>query len=98
MLDNVDWQQVVHDPRFWAVRYERFPGVTDEEDDTYFSEFYRLTEDEEEDDFLARYVGEGDDPLPPETDSTARGWRTISIPFPENYSWTRPSLLVAAAV
>ncbi|SRR5579884_1276089 len=89
MLKHIDWQQIVHDPRFWAMRYERFPGVTDKEGDAYFYEFYRLTEEDDEDeyDFLAGYVGEGDDPLPPETDADAKGWRTVSIPFPENYSW-----------
>jgi hypothetical protein len=88
MLNTIDWQQIVHDPRFWAIRYASLaevPGVTQEDHLFYFSEFYRLAEDE--DDFLAGYAGDGDDPPPPETDATARGWRTVSIPFPENYTW-----------
>src|SRR6266567_2691447 len=68
MLNPIDWQQVVHDPGFWSLRYNgRFPGVTDEEGLAYFYAFYHLTEDEDE---LT------------EEEAEQVGWCRLSLSFP----------------
>src|SRR6266567_5216191 len=73
MLNPIDWQQVVHDPGFWSLRYNgRFPGVTDEEGLAYFYAFYHLTEDEDE---LT------------EEEAEQVGWCRLSLSFPEDYTW-----------
>ena len=79
-----DWQQAIRDPRFWAVRYGKFPGVTQEEIDAYFDEYDFLNVAIFEDDPLAGYVGEGDEPLPAGVEI---GYRSLSLIFPENYTW-----------
>lgn len=84
MLNTFDWQQAVHDPRFWAVRYGGFPGVTEEAYNAYIAEydFFNLAILEE--DPLAGYVGEGDDPQLADVEV---GYRRLSLPFPEGYIW-----------
>ena len=90
MLQSIDWQQAVHDPRFWALRYNgKFPTVTEEDYLSYRYEFYQLAaleDDDSDDDPLAGYAGEGDE-LEPEGEEAEIGWRTLSLPFPETYSW-----------
>lgn len=79
-----DWQKAIHDPRFWALRYENFPGVTQEEVDAYCNEYDFLNVAILQDDPLAGYAGEGDEPLPADVEI---GCRSLPIPFPEGYTW-----------
>src|ERR1700704_4473710 len=75
MPTTFDWQQAVHDPRFWAIRYRcdghwyLFPGVTGKAIQSYIDQH----------DFLNLDILE-DDPL-------AGGYRRLSIPFPEHFTW-----------
>lgn len=84
MPNSFDWQEAMHDPRFWAVRYGEFPGVTREESDSYIGEYDFLNLAILEDDPLAGYVGEGDDPQLAEVEV---GYRRLVLPFPEGYMW-----------
>jgi hypothetical protein len=89
MPSDFNWQQAVHDPRFWALRYccsryDPFPGVTDEDVDAYISEHDFLNLAILEDDPLAGYVGEGDDPALADVEV---GYRRLALPFPEGYVW-----------
>lgn len=77
MFRTIDWQQVIHDPRFWAVRYQcygdyrRFPGTTEQEVVAWYKDIvvdkedFEQTEDEEE---------------------LEEGW-ALSLTFPEEYTW-----------
>lgn len=85
MSNTFNWQEAIHDPRFWAVRYGgQFPGVTDEEIDSYIDEHDFLNLAILEDDPLAGYVGEGDDPQLAEVEV---GYRRLALSFPEGYLW-----------
>ena len=80
-----NWQEAIHDPRFWAVRYGgQFPGVTDEEIDSYIGENDFLNLAILEDDPLAGYVGEGDDP---QLANVEVGYRRLGLSFPEGFAW-----------
>ncbi|HVU67828.1 MAG TPA: hypothetical protein VHD63_11885 [Ktedonobacteraceae bacterium] len=89
MPTDFNWQQAVHDPRFWALRYgcskyDPFPGVAPEEVSQYIEEQDFLNLAILDEDPLAGYVGEGDDPQLAEIEV---GSRRLVLPFPEGYSW-----------
>jgi hypothetical protein len=77
MLHTLDWQRVVHDPRFWSVRYycqgdyQQFPGTTWKESSSWYK---KLMEDEQ--DISQTDVAE----------EMEEGW-TLSLSFPEGYAW-----------
>lgn len=84
MTYDFDWQKAIHDPCFWALRYGEFPGVTRDEVNEYIEEYDFLNLAILEEDPLAGYVGEGDDP---ELANVEVGYRRLAIPFPEDYVW-----------
>jgi len=77
MLKTIDWQKTVHDPRFWAVRYGchgdylKFPGVTWKESLAWYKNLVGHDQD------LQRAGTE---------EEMEEGW-TLSLSFPEDYSW-----------
>jgi hypothetical protein len=77
MLHHIDWRQAVHDPRFWAARYYcdgrflQFPGVRREESDAYYKHL----------------VGDERTLEPAEAEEEMEDGWTLSLSFPEDYTW-----------
>jgi hypothetical protein len=84
MPTTFNWQNAIHDPRFWAMRYEGLPGISWEEIHSYIEESDFLNLAILEDDPLAGYAGEDDDLQLAEVEV---GDRCLALPFPEGYIW-----------